>query len=184
MLSRKYGFVHVCTRELVANQIAKKTEVGRVCLEQLNAGKLGNLIHNNLLIHFQQIMILFSDLSIIEWIRRIVWCKGSCLMGSQRPWTRWTWLIRWRYSPVASWCSSWMMRRLLRGLNRGRLIQWQEIYTKPTVTTAKHKKFSIDFNHSPTHIPKRSNKGIPLSNFHSHPPNRLNRWQDLLEEIE
>jgi hypothetical protein len=66
MLSRKYGFVHVCTRELVANQIAKKTEVGRVCLEQLNAGKLGNLIHNNLLIHFQQIMILFSDLSIIE----------------------------------------------------------------------------------------------------------------------
>ena len=41
MLARKYGFVHVNTRELVSNQIAKKTEVGRACLEQLNQGKLG-----------------------------------------------------------------------------------------------------------------------------------------------
>lgn len=52
MLARKYGFVHVCTRELVASQIARKTEVGRACLDMLNQGKLANdeiilgLVHN------------------------------------------------------------------------------------------------------------------------------------------
>lgn len=35
-LSKKYGFVHICTRELVADQIQKKTEVGRVCLDMIN----------------------------------------------------------------------------------------------------------------------------------------------------
>ena len=47
MLARKYGFVHVCTREMVASQIARKTEVGRACLDMLNQGKLG-IIHSHI----------------------------------------------------------------------------------------------------------------------------------------
>jgi len=110
----------------------------------------------------KQTMILSLDWSITEWIRRTAWCKGSCLTGSQRPWIRWTWSIRWRSSRVVWWCLSWVMRRWRRGLNRGKSIQWLGIYTKQTVTTVKHRKFSTVSNHSPTHIPKRSNKGNPF----------------------
>ena len=131
----------------------------------------------------KQTMILSLDWSITEWIRRTAWCKGSCSTGSQRPWIRWIWSIRWRSSRVVWWCLSWVMRRWRRGLNRGKSIQWLGIYTKQTVTTVKHRKFSTVSNHSPTHIPKRSNKGI-LSQNHFIKIKRLNRWLDLLEEIE
>ena len=41
LLAKKYGFVHISTRALVSDQIARKTEVGRNCLMKLNEGKLG-----------------------------------------------------------------------------------------------------------------------------------------------
>lgn len=39
-MAKKYGFVYVSTRELIADQISKNTEVGKKCLIKLKEGDL------------------------------------------------------------------------------------------------------------------------------------------------
>jgi hypothetical protein len=41
-LSERYGFVNVNTSQLLAGQIAKKTEIGKVCLPLISHGESGN----------------------------------------------------------------------------------------------------------------------------------------------
>lgn len=41
MLAKKYGFVYVSSEALLADQIAKKTEVGRIALNAMKSGELG-----------------------------------------------------------------------------------------------------------------------------------------------
>jgi adenylate kinase family enzyme len=41
-LAKKYGFVYVSSEALLSDQIARKTEVGRIALNAIKNGELGS----------------------------------------------------------------------------------------------------------------------------------------------
>ena len=43
MISEKYGLVHVNSAQLLKDQIARKTEIGKLSLSMINKGELGNI---------------------------------------------------------------------------------------------------------------------------------------------
>ena len=48
LISKKFGFVNVCTSHILKDQIAKKTQVGISCLSMINKGDLGNFFYDDL----------------------------------------------------------------------------------------------------------------------------------------